>query len=69
MMSDKKQTRKFRLRYMVFFTKDKEENLRQLVQKTSDEEIMESDGGNLRIANHKIDHKNACIHHEKNGEP
>ena len=68
MMSDDKQTRKFILRYIVFFNKDKLVNLRKLGRKATHEEIMEADGATLRFVNNKIGEKNACINHEKNGE-
>ena len=38
-------------------------------KKSTDEEIMESEGETLRLLNQKTGHKNACIHHKKNGEP
>ena len=69
MTSDKKQTRKFRLRDIFFFRKYKVGNLCQLGQKTTDREIMEEEGSTLRLVNHKSAHKNAHIHNEKNGEP
>ena len=57
MMSDDKQTRKFILRYIVFFNKDKLVNLRKLGRKATHEEIMEADGATLRFVNNKIGKK------------
>ena len=65
MMYDNKQTRQFRLRDIVFFKKDKGGNLRQLVKKSTDKEIVVSEGATIRLVNNKIGHKNACIHREK----
>ena len=67
MMPDKKQTRKFRLRDVVFFNKYKVLHLWQLIWKATDEEIMESEGPTLRLVNQKNGHKKSCIHHEKMG--
>ena len=59
MISDKKQTRKFRLRDIVFFDKYKVVNLRQLVQKATDKEILDAEGATLRLVDHNSRHKHS----------
>ena len=51
MASNKKQTRQFRLKYVVFFKIYKGGNLCQLGRNTTDEEIMEADGVTLILVN------------------
>ena len=49
MATDNNKMQQFRLIYIVFLKTDKGGNMHQLVQKATDEEIMESDGVTLRI--------------------
>ena len=51
MTSDKKQTQQFRLRDIVLLKKYKVGNLRQLVHKTADKEVIEADGATLILVN------------------
>ena len=53
MKSDRKKTRQFRLRCIVFFNKDEGQNLLQLGKKEIDEEIMDAEGETLILMNHK----------------
>ena len=69
MMSDNKKMWQLILRDIVFFNKENWGNLHQLGQKETDKEIMDAGGATLRLMNKKKGHKNACMHHEKNGEP
>ena len=66
---DKKQKQKSRPRDIVLFNKDKGGYLRQLGQKVTDEEIMESKGSTMILINQRRGHTNALTHHKTNVEP
>ena len=51
MATDNNKMQQFRLIYIVFLKTDKGGNMHQLVQKATDEEIMDSEGVTLRILN------------------
>ena len=57
MKPDKKQTRKFRLRDIVFFNKDKGGNMLKLGGRSMDQEIMDTEGATLRLMNDKSGYK------------
>ena len=69
MTYNKKQTQQLRLRGVAYFNKYIGGNLLHLGKKEIDKETVDTEGGILRLVNHKNGHKISCIHHETDGEP
>ena len=63
----KKQTVQFCMMDVVFFKKDRFNQLRQLPHRAPDKDIMQADGATLWLSNQKNGHKGACIYQEHNG--